>query len=126
MTQTAITTASSNAANSDAKDANRCSFRFPNGSRCRLSVLDTSTHLCFNHAKLQLQQRDLANLLDELFPGLPGNELPDLTQASQLNLLLSRIVVLLAEGRISPRRAAVMTFASSLLLRSVVVMDRAS
>lgn len=39
--------------------------------------------------------------------------------------MLSRIVLFLAQGRISPRRAAVMTFEGSLLVRCVTAMDRA-
>ena len=124
MTQTSTNT-SSTTTNSDAKAANRCTFRFPNGSRCRLSVVDTSTGLCYSHAKLQLQHSDLADLSEELFPRLPEDKLPDLTTAEHINVLLSRIVLLLAQGRISPRRAAVMTFGGSLLLRCVTAMDRA-
>ena len=102
----------------DAKGANRCTFRFPNGSRCRLSVLDTSARLCFGHAKLQLEQRDMADLL--------GGQPAEFKTPEQINDLLSKVVLLLAQSRISPRRAAVITYACSLLLRSVVVMDRQS
>lgn len=98
MTQTTSNTVS-DATNPEAKDANRCVFRFPNGSRCRLSVLDSSTHLCFNHAKLQLQQSDLSA---ELFADLPEDTLPDLTKAGAINELLSRIVLLLARAAYSP------------------------
>ena len=41
-----------------------------------------------------------------------------------ITAILSNIVVLVAKGRLSPRRAAVLTDALSLMLRSVVVMDR--
>lgn len=106
----------------DAKGANRCTFRFPNGSRCRLSVLDTSARLCFGHAKLQLEQRDMADLSADLLGGQPA----EFKTPEQINDLLSKVVLLLAQSRISPRRAAVITYACSLLLRSVVVMDRQS
>jgi hypothetical protein len=86
MTQTASDTGSA-ATNSDAKADNRCTFRFPNGSRCRLSVVDTSTKLCYSHAKLQLQRSDLADLSDELFPDLPEDQLPDLTTADHIHEL---------------------------------------
>jgi hypothetical protein len=74
MTQTSANTTST-AVTSDAKAANRCTFRFPNGSRCSLSVVDTSTKLCYSHAKLQLQHSDLAGLSEELFPDLPEDQL---------------------------------------------------
>jgi hypothetical protein len=106
----------------DAKDTNRCTFRFPNGKRCKLLILDSHSRLCFHHAKLQLDQRDLADLSADLL----GDQPAEFKTPEQINDLLSRVVVLLAQGRISPRRAAVLTFAGSLLLRSVVVMDRRS
>jgi hypothetical protein len=53
-----------------------------------------------------------------------ANELPELRTAEQISDFLARVVVLLAQGRISPRRAAVFTYACGLLLRSAVVIDR--
>jgi len=102
----------------------RCRARNRSGSRSRLHAQDPLPGLCFRHAARPNTAPEDTDLSDELFPNLPEDELPDLSQAGHLNELLCRIVVLLAEGRISPRRAAVMTFAGSLLLRSVVVMDR--
>jgi hypothetical protein len=102
------------------KDANRCSFRFPNGKRCRLLILDPGFTLCFQHAKLKLDHRELADLSSDLL----GDDLTEFRTAKQINDLLTRVVRLLAQNRISPRRAAVLTYAASLLLRSVVVMDR--
>ena len=46
--------------------------------------------------------------------------------AEHIHELLSRIALLLAQGHISPRRAAVMTFGGTLLLRSVIAIDRAN
>jgi len=102
------------------KDVKRCSFRFPNGKRCRLLIVDPGFTLCFQHAKLKLDHRELADLSADLF----GDDLTELRTAEQINSLLTRVVRLLAQNRISPRRAAVLTYATSLLLRSVVAMDR--
>jgi hypothetical protein len=104
----------------------RCRARNRSGSRCRLHVKDPLTGFCFRHADYADSASEDPDLSTELFPDLPEDKLPDLTTADHINELLSRIVVLLAQGRISARRAAVMTFGGSLLLRSVVVMDRAS
>src|ERR1700730_9368329 len=102
------------------KDANRCSFRFPNGKRCRLLIVDPGFTLCFQHAKLKPDHRELADLSADLF----GDNLTELRTADQINCFLTRVVRLLAQNRISPRRAAVLTYATSLLLRSVVAIDR--
>jgi hypothetical protein len=124
MTQTtidlAIPVAPTRAARTLDKDANRCSFRLPNGKRCRLLIVDSGFSLCFQHAKLKLDQRDLADLSSDLL----GGDVTELRTAEQLNALLTRVVRLLAQNRISPRRAAVLTYAASLLLRSVVVIER--
>jgi len=103
----------------------RCRARNRKGSRCRLHAQDPLIGLCFRHANRPDAASEDPDLSGELFPNLPDDELPDLSTAENLNEMFSRIVMLLAEGRISPRRAAVMTFGCSLLLRSVVVMDRA-
>ena len=102
------------------KDVKRCSFRFPNGKRCRLLIVDPAFTLCFQHAKLKLDHRELADLSADLI----GDDLTELRTAEQINCFLTRVVRLLAQNRISPRRAAVLTYATSLLLRSVVAMDR--
>jgi hypothetical protein len=102
----------------------RCRSRNRSGSRCRLHAQDPATGLCFRHAARPGTTSDDTDLSADLFPELPANELPELRTPEQINDFLSRVVLLLAQGRISPRRAAVITFACSLLLRSVVVMDR--
>jgi hypothetical protein len=60
----------------------------------------------------------------ELFGDLSAGQLPDLKSAEQVNQCLSKTVVLLAQGRVSPRRAAVLTFTCSQLLRSGTAMHR--
>jgi hypothetical protein len=122
MTQTTIDLAipAPDHTSPSAKDANRCSFLFPNRKRCRLLIADSGFTLCFHHAKLKLDRRELADLSSDLL----GDDLSEFRTTEQINDLLSRVVRLLAQNRISPRRAAVLTYAASLLLRSVVVMDR--
>jgi hypothetical protein len=103
------------------KDASRrCSFRFPNGKRCRLLIVDPGFTLCLQPAKLKLDHPELADLSADLF----GDDRSELRTADQIRCFLTRVVRLLAQNRISPRRAAVLTYATSLLLRSVVAMDR--
>jgi hypothetical protein len=57
-----------------------------------------------------------------LFGQLPDDELPNLQTPEDVSNFLARVVVLLAEGRITARRATVLTYAGSLLLRSAVVI----
>jgi hypothetical protein len=66
------------------------------------------------------QLDDSIDLYAEIFAADRGV----LDTAENINAMLSNIVTLLARGRISTRRAAVITYALSLILRSVVVMDR--
>ena len=67
-----------------------------------------------------VRKRATTDLLGEL----PAGQLPDLKSAEHVNECLSKIVVLLVQGRISPRRAGVLTFRCSQLLRSVSAMQR--
>ena len=55
---------------------------------------------------------------------LLDSQLGALDSTFAINIVLTNVVIMLARGRISPRRASVITFAISLMLRSVVVMDR--
>jgi hypothetical protein len=55
---------------------------------------------------------------------LLDSQMGTLDSTHAINIVLTNVVIMLAQGRISPRRASVITFALSLMLRSVVVMDR--
>jgi hypothetical protein len=130
MTQTTITTTSDHdpshpvaaKGTAKAKDAGRCTFTFPNRSRCRLQAQNPSSGLCGKHASA-MEPHDTDDLSGVLFEKLPEDELPDLQTPEDVNTFLARVVVLLAEGRISPRRATVFTYAASLLLRSAILID---
>ena len=102
----------------------RCHARNRSGSQCRLPAQDLSTGLCRRHAscvsKNTVMLDDTTDLSQEIFN--PDTEVLNNTEG--INGVLSNIVTLVAEGRLSPRRAAVMTYALSHILRSVVIMDR--
>jgi hypothetical protein len=97
-------------------DASRCTHRFSNGKRCRLSAKPNAT-LCPAHAT----GREAEDLAAALTDGLET-----FTSAAPINQFLSRLLLLLAQDRISPRRGAVMAYTANLLLRSVSVMEQSA
>jgi hypothetical protein len=76
--------------------------------------------LCFQHAKLKLDRREVADLSAALLGENPNG----LHTVERINDLLYNVICLLAQNRISPRRAAVLTYACSLLLGSAVILNR--
>jgi hypothetical protein len=106
------------AANSNPlSDLSRCQHRFPSRRRCRLPVSDLRTGLCANHAR-ELQQRELADLSSALVGQMTKFESYD-----DINDVLSRLLVLTSQDRVSPRRAAVIAYICNLLLRSIPAED---
>jgi hypothetical protein len=104
--------------------ATRCQARSRNGSRCRLRAQHPGTPLCRRHAdRAGTFSNDLDDSLD-LSDDIFAVDQPRFETVEGINAVLSNIVILVARGRISIRRAAVMTYGLSLMLRSVVVMDR--
>ncbi len=101
--------------------ASPCRHVTRTGRRCRLPILDPRSGLCFRHSALQQKQfDDGAADLSAAFSGL----LSDFKSASQINDFLSRLLVLLVEGRISPRHAGVMAYINSLQLRTLPAIDK--
>lgn len=100
----------------------RCSHRTGKKGRCRLPVQDPAIGLCFRHAALARQGAldDSLDLSKEIFAKQEGAY----DSPETINSLLSNIIELVAQGRLSPRRAAVMTYAFSLMLRGSVVYER--
>src|SRR5260370_18964186 len=80
----------------------RCRHFTADGTRCRLPILDTRSHLCFRHPALsaaaaQPPQHDSEHLSPELLP-----ELSEFDSAVAINKFLARLLVLVTNGRISP------------------------
>jgi len=97
-------------------NASRCTHRSASGGRCR--SLASSGTLCPTHAKSAAVRQEAADLAAHLTAGLS-----EFTSAEPINQFLSRLLLLLAQDRISPRRGAVMAYTANLLLRSVTVMQ---
>jgi hypothetical protein len=112
-----MTTASANP--SSINDSARCNYRFPNGMRCRLLGF-ADQPFCPKHSQPAVPTRpDPA----ETAATLTAN-LDDFTSAAQLNDFLSRLLLLLAQDKISTRRAAVLTYITSQLLRTLPAIDK--
>jgi hypothetical protein len=105
-------TASSVKSNSINNSA-RCNHRFPNGMRCRLLGF-ADQPFCPKHSEHTLTPRpDPMETAATLTAGLD-----DFTDPAQINTFLSRLLLLLAQDKISARRAAVLTYISSQLLHT--------
>jgi hypothetical protein len=88
----------------------RCQHRTLKGC-CRQLATDSAGTLCFHHARAQRQAKDDFTLLEPLV-----RKLEDLQSVEGISEDLAALHNLLAEGRISPRRASVMAYIDNMLL----------
>jgi hypothetical protein len=95
----------------------RCIHRDPKGRQCRALALDRRSGLCPRH--LAEQQQELAA---DHFRHLT-TRCQFFQTAQGINYSLMNLYQLLAQNRISPRRAAVLSYISSLLLRTLPQID---
>lgn len=100
----------------------RCPHRTRSGRRCRLPIQDQAAGLCFRHAALARKTAldDSLDLSKEVFAKQDGAY----DSPETINSILSNVIELVAKGRLSPRRAAAITWALALMLRSNVVAER--
>ena len=94
-----------------------CKHHTRNG-RCRMPVADPLTSLCAEHARPRQKRDQAASLSAELIAGLT-----EFKSAVRINDFLSRLLLLQAQERISPRRAAVMAYTCNLLLRTLPAIN---
>jgi hypothetical protein len=93
----------------------RCSYRSPQGRQCRLLSTDPRSGLCPRHLSAQ---KDPDDLTKPLLANCQGFQ-----TAQGINFSLGNLYKLLAANRISPRRASVLAFISSLLLHTLPAID---
>jgi hypothetical protein len=99
----------------------RCQHRYANGKRCRQPSLESPSGLCFHHFRLSNPAvafpsgpgSDSADLSKDLLPG--GTQF---SSADDLREFLTRLLILMTEGRVSPRRAAVLAYITNQLLHT--------
>src|ERR1700756_2948221 len=92
----------------------RCIYLYPNGRRCRLYPTAANPNFCPAHAPLPANQPDAAEIASTLTVNLD-----DFTSAAQINDFLSRLLLLLAQDKISTRRPAVLAYITNQLLRTL-------
>jgi len=95
----------------------RCQFYTPSGRQCRLFASDQNSLLCSHHLAIE-KQKDTSNVYAPLIRNSQG-----LQTAQGINYSLSNLYELLAKNHISPRRAAVLAYINSLLLRTLPQID---
>src|SRR5256714_13842895 len=93
----------------------RCQHHMRKG-RCRMPAADPSGTLCLDHSRALDDHADHSAVLTRFSRGFQTVE--------GINFALGDLFVLLAQGRISPRRAAVLTYMASLMLRTLPAMHK--
>ena len=107
------------AKSSSINNSARCNHRFPNGMRCRLNGFGTQP-FCPKHAQLLAPPPpDPAEIASTLTVNLD-----DFTSAAQINDFLARLLLLLAQDKISTRRAAVLAYITNQLLRTLPALAK--
>jgi hypothetical protein len=96
-------------------NAERCQHRTAAGRQCRSLADDASSGFCPHHAAQNSVELD--------FRGELTRNAFDFQRSQGVNNSLGVLYKLLAEGRISPRRASVLAYISSLLLRTLPAID---
>ncbi len=103
------------------REPSRCHYRFPNGKRCRLPGLDSQLGLCLRHftmsAAADLSRKHAHDDSEDFSAELLGQP-SGLASPIEVRQFLSRLLLLVTSGRISPRRAAVLVYITNQLLFS--------
>ena len=105
-------------------NSTRCDHIFATGRLCRLYSPNPDSRFCPSNARIPQNPHDSADFAATLTAGLD-----DLSSGEEIATFLSRLLLLTAQGKISPRRAAVLTYIASQLLhsvRSIIVEEKHS
>jgi hypothetical protein len=105
------------AENTDQPTGTRCRYRTPTGRRCRAARSSPSSPHCAHH-RAMAKKAPLDDIAADLTARLKDIRL-SLQSAQGVHNSLAELYVLLAQDRVSPRRAAVLAYLSSLLLRTL-------
>jgi hypothetical protein len=97
----------------------RCAFRFSNRHQCRFPVTPHSAPFCQKHFSFRPNDPNSINLA----PALLG-DLTELTSAVDMQMTLSKLFILLAQNRVTTKKASVLTYIIQQLLRTLPAIDR--
>ena len=100
--------------------SSRCPYFYPNGKRCSLSGLPAHSGFCRRHSAANAPSlvpvpvnNDAEDLSADLLP-----ELSEFSAGIDIRQFLARLLTLVTQGRISPRRASVLAYITNQLLHS--------
>ncbi|HVS88384.1 MAG TPA: hypothetical protein VHF01_09200 [Candidatus Acidoferrum sp.] len=96
------------------EDSPRCAFRFANRHQCRFGMTLLSAPYCHQHSSFRPDDPDSINLA----PALLG-DLTELTTAADMQTTLSKLFILLAQNRVTTKKASVLTYIIQQLLRTL-------
>jgi hypothetical protein len=102
--------------NSSTGVATRCQFQFSDGRCCRMLRSPVHSSFCAFHARQELQRLESQRLGDEISASLHG----DFLTATDINHVLGKLFIAVAQNRIPLRKAAVLTLLGKVLLSSLV------
>ena len=123
LTQEIFTTSSGHQSTdaTDAREASQnepgaasCVYRYANRHHCRLPVTPLSAPFCHRHASFRPKDPDSVNLA----PALLG-ELTNLTTAVDMQSALSKLFILLAQNRITTKKASVLAYIIQQLMHTL-------
>ena len=106
------------ATTSSINDFARCQHRTPSGRRCKSTASAPNASLCYTHAQSQQKAKEVGDLSYVLLQNYQNFQ-----TAQGVNFALANIYRLLAANRISARRASVLAYINSLLLRTLPAID---
>jgi hypothetical protein len=99
------------------RDSRRCHHRFANATRCRMPALAPGRNYCPLHADL-IENESGADAAEELMKGIEV-----MNSADHVRVVLSRLIELVAENRITPRRASIISLICGQVLRSLASLE---
>lgn len=106
----------------DPYKSRRCWYHSMSGRRCRQPIYDPNSGLCRKHARVK-GALDKEGFIPDVSPFLTANP-RHLDDLEGVHSFLSALAVLLAQNRISTRRAAVLSYICTQLIRTNIAIDR--
>jgi hypothetical protein len=93
----------------------RCQFHFSDGRTCRMLRTPAHPNFCVFHAREELQLLESQSLGKQISTSLQG----DFLTATDINHVLRKLFIAIAQDRIPLRKAATLTYLGQVLLTSL-------